>query len=207
VRTHDPLLLLPTSPAANGSSSLVCAPRRKFFDTLANDCLVKYTPFASRGPQTAVPMRGGAATGKNCFTLRSMAGLGRPHSYRFHPETIEAAIIAEVPSPIRVILNWFLTRPLLLDNFVPVVFTPVLAMTTDFSATWRRRVVTHPPRTLAEAPAEFPQIACRDRRPRIDPFRTIHRPTSGRPVIRERSGGSTSPDWRIQIKSDCLPSA
>ena len=86
------------------------------------------------------------------------------------------------------------------------VLTPVLAMAIDFSATWRRRVVTHPPRTSAEAPAEFPQIACRDRHPRIDPFKTIHRPSSGRPVIQEQSGGSTSPDWRIQIKLDCLPS-
>jgi hypothetical protein len=45
-------------------------------------------------------------------------------------------IIDEVPSPITVILNWFLTRPLLLGNILSVALTPVLAMAIDFSATF-----------------------------------------------------------------------
>jgi len=120
-----------------------------------------YTLCFKGGPQTAVPMRTGAATGKNCFTLRSMAGSWpspfvsllpqrqsrQAHRFRCSPRVwaellsypynqqydvspdgqrfLINTIIDEVPSPIRVILNWFLTRPLLLGNFVPGVFTPV----------------------------------------------------------------------------------
>jgi len=108
-------------------------------------------------------MRTGAATGKNCFTLHSMAGSWpspfvsllpqrqsrQAHRFRCSPRVwaellsypynqqydvspdgqrfLINTIIDEVPSPIWVILNWFLTRPLLLGNFVPGVFTPVLA--------------------------------------------------------------------------------
>ena len=73
MRPHDPLLLLPTSPAANGSSSLWMYPRRKFFDTVADNRRMSIHPLLQRGRQMAVPRRG-AATGKNCITLRSMAG-------------------------------------------------------------------------------------------------------------------------------------
>src|SRR5438552_3314366 len=59
-----------------------CTGRRKFFDTLADNRLVKYTPFASKGGrQMGVPRRGGAATGKNLIYIaldgRLMAGWGR----------------------------------------------------------------------------------------------------------------------------------
>src|SRR5437867_13017085 len=45
-----------------------CTPRRKFFDTLADNRLVKYTPFASNGvdkwrcPGAVAPRRGGDLT-------------------------------------------------------------------------------------------------------------------------------------------------
>jgi len=71
-----------------------------------------------------------------------------------------------------------------LGNFVSGALTPVLAMAIDFSATWRRRVVTHAQERQQKLRPSFLRIACRDRGPRIDPFRTIHRllpvgPSSG----------------------------
>ena len=48
-------------------------PRRKFFDTGADNRRMSIHPLLQRGRQMAVPRRG-AATGKNCITLRSMAG-------------------------------------------------------------------------------------------------------------------------------------
>ena len=50
------------------------APRRKFFDTLADDRLVKYTPLPQRGSTNGGARRSGAATGKKLFYMRSMAG-------------------------------------------------------------------------------------------------------------------------------------
>jgi len=66
------------------------------------------------------------------FATRVGRALSYPYNqqYDFSPDGqrfLINTIIDEVPSPIRVILNWFLTRPLLLGNFVPGVFTPVLA--------------------------------------------------------------------------------
>jgi hypothetical protein len=75
VRTHDPLLLLPTSPAANGSSSLWVCRAPKVFRYIGRRLFGEVYTLCFKGdPQTAVPMRTGAATGKNCFTLHSMAG-------------------------------------------------------------------------------------------------------------------------------------
>ena len=45
------------------------APRRKFFDTLADDRLVKYTPLPQRGSTNGGARRSGAATGKKLFYI------------------------------------------------------------------------------------------------------------------------------------------
>src|SRR2546426_3967168 len=75
VRTHDPLLLLPTSPAANGSSSLWMYRAPQVFRYTGRQSFGEvYTLCFKGGRQMGVPRRGGTATGKNCFTLRSMAG-------------------------------------------------------------------------------------------------------------------------------------
>ena len=83
MRTHDPLLLLPTSPAANGSSSLWCAPRRKYFDTLTDDFGGVYTLCFKGGRQMAVSRRKWRRDGKNCLHCARWPTDGRLHSYRF----------------------------------------------------------------------------------------------------------------------------
>ena len=72
------------------------APRRKFFDTLADDRLVKYTPLPQRGSTNGGARRSGAATGKKLFYIaldgRLMAVAIRIAST---PQTIDA--VSPVP--------------------------------------------------------------------------------------------------------------
>jgi len=62
------------------------APRRKFFDTLADDCLVEYTPFASKGgDKWRCPGAGAPRRERIVLHCAQWAAHGRLHSYRFHP--------------------------------------------------------------------------------------------------------------------------
>ena len=77
-----------------------------------------------------------------------------------------------------------------------------------FSATWRRRVVTHAQERQQKLRPSFLRIACRDRGPRIDPFRTIHRllpvgPSSGNDRAKaHRRIGEYRSSW---IASEWMP--
>jgi hypothetical protein len=46
-----------------------CAPRRKFFDTLADDCLVEYTPFVSKGSTNGGAQAQWRRDGKELFYI------------------------------------------------------------------------------------------------------------------------------------------
>src|SRR5438094_1041357 len=85
VRTHDPLLLLPTSPAANGSSSLWMYPAPQVF---------RYTGRQSFGEVYTLCFKGGdkwrcpgavAPRWERIVLHARWPAHGRPHSYRFHP--------------------------------------------------------------------------------------------------------------------------
>ncbi len=85
VRTHDPLLLLPTSPAANGSSSLWMHPAPQVF---------RYTGRQSFGEVYTLCFKGGdkwrcpgavAPRWERIVLHARWPAHGRPHSYRFHP--------------------------------------------------------------------------------------------------------------------------
>jgi len=70
VRTHDPLLLLPTSPAANGSSSLWVCRAPKVFRYIGRRLFGEVYTFRFRGGrQMAVSRRSGSATGKKLFYI------------------------------------------------------------------------------------------------------------------------------------------
>src|SRR6267142_1651006 len=67
------------------------APRRKFFDTLADDRLVKYTPLLQRGSTNGGARRSGAATGKKLFYIALDGRLmAVPIRIASNPQTIEA---------------------------------------------------------------------------------------------------------------------
>jgi len=75
VRTHDPLLLLPTSPAANGSSSLWVCRAPKVFRYIGRRLFGEVYTLRFRGVDKWRCLGAVAARReRNCFTLRSMAG-------------------------------------------------------------------------------------------------------------------------------------
>ena len=62
------------------------AARPKFFDTLADDCLVKYTPFASGGSTNGGVQAQWQRDGKEIVLhCARWPAHGRRHSHRFHP--------------------------------------------------------------------------------------------------------------------------
>ena len=75
MRTHDPLLLLPTSPAANGSSSLWVCRAPKVFRYIGRRLFGEVYTLRFRGVDKWRCLDAVAARReRNCFTLRSMAG-------------------------------------------------------------------------------------------------------------------------------------
>ena len=99
VRTHDPLLLLPTSPAANGSSSLWMYPAPQVF---------RYTGRQSFGEVYTLCFKGGdkwrcpgavAPRWERIVLHARWPAHGRPHSYRFHPTDNRSRLTGSRCSP------------------------------------------------------------------------------------------------------------
>src|SRR5438094_1041358 len=67
-----------------------CTPRRKFFDTLADNRLAKYTPFASKGATNGGAQARWRRDGKELFYMLDGRLMAVPIRIASTPQTIEA---------------------------------------------------------------------------------------------------------------------